>query len=151
MDLNFINLVIGDWSGDGHGLTETVMIKTSLTAKQINTAYNAGCDKIGFNLITSVCRHYDETRLDYDYYKKLKESGFDFRGFGWDKKTVAWIKEFESGQLDDSDGNEPELYLNQEQYLAIYLFFIKIGNPDFNCLKIDGSEVRIGGYGLFSC
>ena len=38
--MNIINLVIGDWSGDGHDKRQTITIESNLTLAEITNAYN---------------------------------------------------------------------------------------------------------------
>ena len=70
-----INLVIGDWSHDGHGMCETVPAKVNLSIEEIEEAYLKGSEILGFNLIEDFCRNYEDNKVPIDIAKKLIEIG----------------------------------------------------------------------------
>lgn len=129
---NVIELVIGDWSGDGHNITNSIVIKTNLTQQEMIEAYQLGVQKIGFDLIEDVCADYEDNKISEDVYEKLVASGYKFDD---DCVVPSMIEPLELGGSDD--------------YADIYLHFVKIGNPQF--VFSYGSSIKIGGYGLFFC
>ncbi len=131
---NTISLVLGDWSHDGHGHTDTVVILSNLTNKQIESAYKKGTKKVGFDFIKDVASDYEDSKISEEQLNKLISLGLK----GWDKVG------------DESD--EDALYLYTEAYADIYLFIVKLGNEEFEYKILEGElnpEIHIGGYGMY--
>lgn len=132
-----ITLVLGDDSGDGHGQTETINIRSSLDQKAIKKAYASGIKKLGFDFCNDVASEYESTELDSDKWEQLKKLGYQ------DKHQLE--KEAKSY----NDGN---ISLWTKSFADIYLFIIKLGNKDFEFEYLsekDNPQIKIGGYGLF--
>lgn len=125
-----IDLILGDWSGDGHGQSQTVIINSNLRKDELLTAYEAGTKLVGFDLINDVCEEYEDNRMKREYKTKLLDLGFpDF---------------YEDGLEEDT------CYLDQELFAQIFLFICKLGNPSFEHEIVESdSFIHIGGYGLF--
>lgn len=128
-----INLVVGDWSHDGHGKTQLVTIRSSLSGTEIEEAYKNGVKIIGFDLIECVAANYEDSGIDAEYERKLRAAGVDL------DSTV------------EKTYDRTEWSLWTDSYAELYLFFVKTGNPDFKFefLNHDESNINIGGYGLF--
>ncbi len=124
--MNTINLVLGDWSHDGHNQTDTVTISCNLTRDELQAAYERGSQKIGFNLTREVAAHYEENKLDEECVEALEKFGFDT------SKVVE----------DDC--------LWTDGFVKIWLFVVGLGEPDFVHKIVKNQDVRIGGYGLFT-
>ena len=110
------------------------IIKTNLTKEEVCKAYNDGVKIVGFNFIDKFCTEYDETSIDHDTAKKLVELGlqnFELAKKGWEIKNGYW--------------------LNADNFLDIYLFICKLGNPEFVYEKVEDRglpSIDIGGYGI---
>lgn len=125
-----LEIVMGDWSNDGHGRTEKVVISTDFTREEVEKAFKAGVEKTGFD-ITTHCEDYEDGSVPnalYDYFDKagveygnIREDNESTQGIGYDDFVKIWFKTCE------------------------------IGNPDFKYTQVSHyeNEIRIGGYGLF--
>lgn len=144
---------IGDWSGDGHGKDEDMLVVSNKPLEQIRELYFQACDKIGFSLDGS----YKETELtpmsryqDYRFEKETLKALLDF-GVKIEQEDIDYIEEQES-----TDGYD--LFIN------IILAFIKTQDaelelevipsesfPMFQFYGFDDKKRHIGyfGYGLF--
>lgn len=129
--MNTINLVLGDWSHDGHGKSETVTIETNLTVKQIANAYKKGSKKIGFDLTEEVASEYEDSSLPIDVVDSLNDAGFDV-----EKEVGMYNDELDS--------------LDTDNFVKIYLFIVGVGAPSFKYKIVHNVDINIGGYGLFS-
>jgi hypothetical protein len=126
-----INLVVGDWSKDGHNQSESVTIRTNLKLQEVQAAYNKGVKKIGFDLLKNCCHDYEDNVIQPQFVEKLKSSGYKFD---------------ENDDLDDEEG----WFVDTDIWVELYLFFVKTGNPDFEHEIIsDNESIKLGGYGLF--
>lgn len=134
-----ITLLLGDPSEDGHGKTCEFNYEFNKSKEAIFAAYKEGVKKIGFDFINEVAIEYDDTSLGEDYFRKLKEAGFDCSYF------------YNNGHMDNHDEGDTEYvnYLNEEDYVSIFLFFVKVGDPSITYTDLNCAVMDIGGYGLF--
>lgn len=124
------NLVLGDWSGDGHDKSDVETISSNLTTEQIESAYKKGSKKLGFDLIEEVACDYEDSSLPEDIVAMLNVAGF---------KVEHEVGTFD-GKLDN---------LCTDSFLSIFLFVVRIGNPAFMCKPVHTQTINIGGYGLY--
>jgi hypothetical protein len=143
-DLTFkVTLVVGDWSGDGHGQTDTIIIESNLDAKKIMSAYKKGSKKLGFDWINDVGAKYEDNLLPIDKLKKLIEHGLNLEEIFYD-----W--EVEEAQRLLKDDNSKGVQLWSHSYTTAFLFITKLGNKTFEYnFIVDDNRLNIGGYGLF--
>ena len=134
-----IILRLGDPSDDGHGKTCEFNYVFDKSKDDIFAAYKEGVEKIGFDFINEVAVEYEDSSLDDDSFRKLKEAGFDCSHF------------YNNGHMDNHDEGDAEYvnFLNEEDYISIFLFFVKVGDPSITYKKLDCAVMDIGGYGLF--
>jgi len=65
-----ICLVIGDWSGDGHCQTDTVIVESSNSKAETESAFKKGDEKDG---LSSVCEEYEDSMVSEDLILQLKD------------------------------------------------------------------------------
>jgi hypothetical protein len=131
---NTLDLIMGDWSDDGHGETETVVIKSNLNHVWMSRAYDQASAILGFCFVNDVATEYEEPYISMEAITKLRE--------------ILEEPELLDGVVDNEAGC---IGISTEEYLDIYLKIIKLGEPDFK-YEILGQEnevIKIGGYGLF--
>lgn len=124
-----IELVVGDWSGDGHKKNQNYYIYSNLSKKDIDESLKLAKNKLTFD-VRNIASDYEEPGMSAKHAAKLTEYNFKFD--------------------DDNIENDGSVYLTPEIFLDIYLFSIKLGNDNFEytLLKPDFT-INIGGYGLF--
>lgn len=135
---NIVELNMGDWSDDGHGKTQSLIIQTNLTTTQISAAFDKGVKKIGLD-ITKCCINYEDNSLTKEQLEALKEAGWNLDNC-WSYKYAKDTK-----QLDEEDS----FSLSPDEFVAIYIFTIQQGSSKFEYKKLDTKQINIGGYGLF--
>lgn len=131
---NVINLVMGDWSGDGHCKTQTRTIRCNITKKALSKAYTAGAKKTGVAFSDDVARDYEDSTISKDIIEKLAVFGFK-------------IEEYS----EDEEADEYGRYgLCSDGYAEAWLFVAKVGNPklEYEFMDSSSSNINIGGYGL---
>ncbi|TXH10327.1 MAG: hypothetical protein E6R04_05535 [Spirochaetes bacterium] len=116
----------GDSSGDGHEKHRDWTVCSNLSKGEINDAYLAAVKKLGFDP-TDNFDEYEANRLPSDQAEKLIASGF-----------VPKDR--------DEDGT---VYFYPQALLHLFLFMVKLGNPEFEYEEVKASVIYIGGYGLF--
>ena len=127
--MHFITVITGDWSGDGHSITEMVNIESNLSHDDMCKAYEKGCEILGFDFSEQVCKAYEESHIEEDKLKSLQQHDIG--------------KEIE---YDDYMG---KYVLDPDLYAQIYLAIVKLGKKEFYYEIVPNSKLCIGGYGLF--
>lgn len=129
---NVIKLVVGDYSYDGHGQTDSIVIKSNLTNKEMVEAKVIGEKKINFKL-DKFCKNHEDNVIPFKEFKKLIDAGL--------------IKEMDWYESDE----EEDLYADPAIFADIFLFLVKLGNEKFE-YKISEADsvINIGGYGLYN-
>jgi hypothetical protein len=126
---------MGDPGGDGHGRYSERICASNLSGKELKEAYTTGTKLLGFDFTANICSDYGEHRVSTVDAEKLKSLGctaFD--------------------NVSKYDFDEDEGYtIWREEYVAIYLFLCKLGNPEFEYELVSDQmdRIDIGGYGLF--
>ena len=130
---HMINLVMGDWSGDGHSKTETVTILSNIDKRALEKAYKAGAKKTGVDFENEVAEEYEDNTISAEVVEKLAKHGFKIEDYSEDE--------------DPSDGTYG---LWTDGYSLAWLFVAQVGNPNFKYEVItdDSPNINIGGYGL---
>lgn len=122
-----VNLIVGDWSDDGHGKTETYAIESNIERNEITHAYNKALKQNPkLNDFEQLCEGYEDSSIPEEFLDELKRLGY---------QAPAWM--------------EKELRISRDEFVDIYLFIVKVGNPAFEYSKVRANEINIGGYGLF--
>lgn len=138
-----LTLVLGDWSDDGHGKTDVVVIATNLDSDQFMEAYKKASKKLGFHFMDDVAADYEDRSLPTEYLQKLIDNGMEL-------KEVFDSYEMKEAKAALKDPTAEKVSLWAESYTAILLFIVKLGNPEFEYKFVeDGSRINVGGYGLF--
>lgn len=130
--MNIVELIVGDWSGDGHRQTCNLLVQTNITAKDIEKAYKEGTKKLGFNFIEEVCCDFEEDTVSGEYLEILKN-----------QLDLSKCSNF---LLEES---EDYIVLSIKDYIEIYLAIIRYGDPFCVVFEKKVDVLKIGGYGLF--
>lgn len=128
-----INLVVGDWSGDGHEKREIFTIRCNIDSKSLKEAYFLGTQIIGFDLSKEVAWDYQDSIISKKHLEILQRHG---QNWDWDS-------------LKDPDDDEIEIVC--DDYVDIWMFIASLGNPHICYEVVPSTEnsIYIGGYGLF--
>lgn len=122
--VNLFKLTVGDWSSDGHGMTDEVMILTNKTADQLEYVHKY----FFISELMKACSDYEATKLSPELAQAMIDSGV--------------VTEVDLTQN-----------LMVEDYVTLFLDIVKYYLPSFSYLLIEvpyGNSINIGGYGLYS-
>ena len=134
MEMYTTKLVMGDWSDDGHGKTEDIVIKSNLTSKQLEAAYNKGVKKLGFDFAEVCCADYEDSEVPEEYQEKLLKAGF-----------ADYLPE---DQLEGGGNWFDDFYT--DSYVWVWMFIAYLGDPKLVWEKAkEVNSINIGGYGFF--
>ncbi len=129
-----VNLIVGDWSRDGHEKTDRFTVESNLSKAEIAKAYKAGAKLIGFD-ITEYCKEFEDNTIPIEKLRLLCPFGLI-----WEDLDSYSLEE---GEMDGLYRAMPGEYVN------FYLLIVKAGNPTFEYSYTKGPDIKIGGYGLY--
>lgn len=132
-----ILLVLGDWSADGHGKTENIIVNSTLNRKELEEAYKAGAEILNIDVSEECCADYEDGSIEKEIFNKFLElnpSLPDFDGWG----------------CNDDDRDDGCISISNEQFAAMYMITCKVGNPSlvWTFSEVNETSINIGGYGL---
>ncbi len=129
-----IELVVGDWSKDGHNQSDKFLYETNLSKEEIEKAFSDGCNTIGIKF--NICEEYEDDKVSQDFISKIVLAGLDPSKYlyeSWDSKKLERIE-------------------NPESFSLLWLDIAKVGNSslEYKLIKPEsGYGIKIGGYGLY--
>lgn len=136
-----IQLVVGDWSDDGHGKTSTVVVEADCGKKHLEAAFKRGVEKLGVD-VTDACEDYDDDEMPRTVYNTIKAVDPDLVTDSWSKLC-----------FDDEEDHfeEDVVYMAPDMYAVLWMLTAKAGDPDLKwSIVADVPKINIGGYGFFS-
>lgn len=145
-------MVFGDWSGDGHGKTETLHVEVpdTITQEMMKENYEKNKQRFGFGY-NEFASDYEENRISAGQVEVLTDAGLTFvmeEEADWD--TLDYKTPIIS-QRDDGDYYLGGDYVIQETLLPICMFMIGDGIPGWQWETIDEKLPELlGGYGAVS-
>jgi hypothetical protein len=136
------NIIVGDWSDDGHGKTDTQLVTTVTTFSDVQNAWTAVNKNLkntyGFTL-EDVCQDYEDNLLT-----KQQSDAFIAMGIN--------LSEFAEDAEDYVEDGESEFALDSDSFVELVIRLINQHNPLLGLSKAPYShrkDLRVGGYGLF--
>lgn len=125
-----INLIVGDWSHDGHGTTETVIVYANVDSRSLKNAFTKGSnDLLGFDFSEKCCDEYENDSIPPEVAQKLIDAGYE-----------TAFEEYKTGE---------KMNFDVDEFAHVWMFLAKIGNPEIEYVFIKNENINIGGYGLF--
>jgi hypothetical protein len=128
-------IVLGDWSDDGHGKTEThtVVIHGDVTQEQLAENYKRNVERVGFNPVDTIAVEYDEPYIYEKDVHLLAAAGFT--------KKVVNEKYRASGRTD-------AYYIDNDDLVHIIMYFFLDGleGTRWEELKEKQLPTLVGGY-----
>lgn len=130
---NGVELIVGDWSMDGHEKVDRFLICSSLDKASLNEAFATASKKIGFNFSYEVADDYEDNLFPKEYIDLLRERGIEF--------TLS---------DEDSANDDGSVALQPKDFVNVWLAIAAFGNPSLKYNLIQPStQIGIGGYGLY--
>lgn len=139
---NKYKVVVGDWSSDGHGVSEFVYFNTNKDQADIKKAYNEAVKKCGLTLdnphlakkkYTEILNQYEDSKILPMHVKKLEEIGVTFEAVGCDG--------------DDQDGEMTWCFgHNGDAICRLFLEMAKTQLPDLEYEIIKDETPCINGF-----
>jgi len=124
MKMYTIPLILGDYSGDGHGVTETYKLGSSLPLKDLRELYFKAVELHGFDLGREVCSKYDDCVISEEICEKLTKNGYP------DMERIL----------------EGERWIDTDAYVHIFIWYMTSADPSLR-LELISSEEMFHFYG----
>lgn len=151
-------LILGDWSDDGHGKTQTITVDHNLAdAKALEQAFKAGEKILGINF-EQIAEGYEENWIPEDIlevlveHKLLEEVTTNSDGEPLDGPHWKLVPETAFRGVDYAYSYGGNVHINSELFAALYMAIAQLGNPSLEFTSPKNSydnRINIGGYGLF--
>ena len=133
-------ITVGDWSGDGHSQSDTIVFNTNKSAEEIKKSYLTICKKTKISLTKvkdtiTLFDGYDDNRIMEHDVETLQEAGVDLTQV-------------------DADGEGGDLiFYDPEAAFHLLMAMCKVNLPDleYEIAKADRLELDDGfiGYGIY--
>ena len=135
-------LVLGDWSDDGHGKSEKILLESNVTVDVVQQAYKDSCK------LTGVSFNHNEDFTGGTDNKIQIATGYEnpfipisaieiFREkFGL---TDEIIREWDQTDEIEIDEDEP-IALNDESFVNAWIWFFKLSNPKIVLKTLDEQD-----------
>lgn len=126
-----INLVVGDWSRDGHNQFDNVSINSNVDVKAIEKAYAKGTKIVGFDWSKEVAAKYEDNVIDAQKIETLKKFNHP-------------------GLYNEEDDGSAKLY-DPDEFAQTYMFIACLGDPSivWSFVEMTKHQIKIGGYGIY--
>lgn len=137
--MNKMNLVLGDWSDDGHGKTTNVTVEVNKTVVEVQEAYKASCKLTGISFNHNV--DYTEKKRDWKEAKKYMVcTKYEENTLTNEVKEV--LKRFNCPE-DIIENFDEECF---ENFVKLWFWFVKLSLPDLVYTEIKNDIPTINGY-----
>jgi len=149
--MNKMYLVLGDWSDDGHGKHDKILLESNVSVKDIQDAYKASCKLTGVSFnhnedFTETNRDWEEAdryRIACEYEDSLL-SPFVFDILAKHGLTKEMLKEWDKDGYSNDDGfDEHGLGLCVESYIELWIWFVKLNLPSIAIIKVADEKNEI--------
>lgn len=121
-----ICLVIGDWYGDGHCQTDTVIVESSKSKAETESAFKKGDKKYG---LSSVCEEYEDSSVP--------------------EKLILQLKDYLPWDFDESQ-SYADFTATAQEYADLWIAVARSADPELELNIVDIPRIEIGGYGCYS-
>lgn len=129
-------LVLGDWSDDGHGKSDKILVESNCTVDGVQQAYKDSCKMTGVqfnhNENYSGLKSYLEIATDYEENTIPVEAVEIFREkFGLTKEII------EGWELDDEYEEGEPIHLNSDSIVNAWIWFVRLSHPEIIIQEVD--------------
>jgi len=143
-------LVVGDWSGGGHGKTnDFYVLSNAKDTDELKAAYAAGVKVVGVD-IEALCKGYEQSVVSVEDFEKIKSKATHGElDMGAGEEFLAQY----SDPVNDPpfQENEGGIDLVSYDYFRLWRATARIGNPNLTLSVVNEGieELDIGGYGTY--
>lgn len=135
-------LVLGDWSDDGHGKHDKILLESNVSVKDTQKAYKASCKMTGISFNHN--EDFTETNRDWEEvdkyriaceYEDDRLSKFVFDILAKYGLTKEMLKEWDVDGYSEDGDEEGGFGLYVETYIQLWIWFVKLSLPKDTVIK----------------
>lgn len=144
--MNKMYLVLGDWSEDGHGESNKVLVDVNKELSEVQEAYKASCKLTGISFNHN--EDYTGTNRDFSQRRKFQiASQYEDSSLSEEVMGVLLEYGFDVESLSSYEGGET-VWLNDEDFIELWFWFVGLSLDGLMfCLVDDKDEIPcINGY-----
>jgi hypothetical protein len=141
--MNKMYLVLGDWSDDGHGKHDKILLESNISVEDIQNAYKSSCKMTGVSFNND--EDYTETNRDWKESEKYViateyDDGilslFVFNILAGHGLTRKMLEDWDTENFHDHEIPDDGFGLTQETYVQLWIWFVKLSLPKNTVLKV---------------
>jgi len=140
--MNKMYLVLGDWSDDGHGKSEKVLVEVNKTVEEVQNAYKDSCKLTGISFNGN--EDYTETGRHWEIANKYRIA-VEYEDYKLSDAVLEVLEKFKCPKEIIENYNE-EAY--EGNYIPLWFWFIGLYLPDldYKIIKEGDGIPCINGY-----
>jgi hypothetical protein len=154
-------LTVGDWSHDGHGLTEAESFNSNYELADVVAAHKTASTEHGLAL-GKECKNYEQSLLSSNFLAKYREvfannqTALDVLIDDWDGEFASCYQTVddlaELTEIRNETASWSQIHIGWPSYIEMYLLIAQLHLPDLVWKPIAElkNNQNIGGYGLLS-
>jgi len=126
-------IVLGDWSDDGHGKSDKVLVETNYEVDEMQEAYKKSCRMTGISF------NHDEdfTGVKKDYREaKRYHICTEYEDTSLSEECVDILRVHGCPLEDFCYADEGDVYIDHDQFLGLLMWFVSLSLPDFKWEKV---------------
>jgi len=131
-------LVLGDWSDDGHGKSDKILMEVNKTVKEVQEAYKASCALTGLSFNHNedytngklqktrkhrICTEYEDSEISSETLEILEELGCPI---------IEDLKE--------------DPFIGTGTFITLWFWFVSLSLPDLEYKRVEDKVPVINGY-----
>jgi hypothetical protein len=112
-------IVLGDWSHDGHGKSEKILIKSNLPVEDVQKAYKKSVKDTGFDFAEEVCSEYNDNSVRdkaFEFFQKYKSPLSEF--------GLEHARGYPSGEGAITEDNYDDYMFTEDSLVNTLMWFI---------------------------
>jgi len=122
--MNKMYLVLGDWSEDGHGKSNKILVEVNKTVEEVQNAYKNSCK------LTGISFNHDEDYTETDRHWEIADKyriAVEYERFDLTDEVIEVLTKFNCPK-DIIENYKEEAYENN--YIALWFWFVSLSLSD---------------------
>lgn len=133
-------LVLGDWSNDGHGKSDKILLESNLPVDVVQKAYKDSCK------MTGVSFNHDGGDENFTGIKRDYQDSKDFNICTEYEDCLIPMKALEILKQHGWNKNNEDNYIGEKDFIKLWIWFVQIANPAIRLKVVKDDIPVINGY-----
>lgn len=140
--VNKMYLVIGDWSDDGHGKSDKILLEINHTVEEVQQAYKDSCKLTGISF--NINEDYTERGRDWQEISKYQIC-CDYEDNLIKEETMEILEKYKCPLLNNIKKDDKHIY-DKDLFINLLMWFISLSLNDLKYEHIQDNVPVINGY-----